>query len=62
MGSSLTAWLALAFLAGALGVLVFHQGFIAILHVAGIIPNLAWPPTAPLHIPQVLSLAFWGGL
>ena len=70
MGSSraaqlaLAARLALAFLAGALGVLIFHQGFIAILHLAGVIPNGAWPmhPTAPLQVPQVLSLAFWGGL
>ena len=56
--------LALAFLAGALGVLIFHQTFIEILHLAGIIPNGAWPmhPIAPLHVPQVLSLAFWGGL
>ena len=64
MGLSLTARLALAFLAGALGVLIFHQGFIEILHLAGVSPNPAWPmhPTQPLHVPQVLSLAFWGGL
>ncbi len=64
MGSTLTARLALAFLAGALGVLIFHQGFIEFLHLAGVIPNGAWPmhPTAPLHVPLVLSLAFWGGL
>jgi len=55
---------ALGFIAGALGVLIFHQGFIAILHLAGILPNTAWSfrPTDPLHVPQILSLAFWGGL
>ena len=52
------------FIAGTLGVLVFHQGFIEILHLAGILPNApySFAPTAPLMVPQVLSLAFWGGL
>jgi len=56
--------IALAFIAGALGVLVFQQGFVAILRLAGILPNGAYPlqPTKPLHVPLVLSLAFWGGL
>jgi hypothetical protein len=44
-------------------VLVFHQGFIEILHLAGALPNqpFSFKPTAPLQVPQVLSLAFWGG-
>lgn len=64
MKASLPRRAALAFIAGALGVLVFHQGFIEILHLAGVLPNAAWPlhPTEPFHVPQVLSLAFWGGL
>jgi hypothetical protein len=54
----------LGFLAGAVGVLVFHQGFILILHLLGVLPNMPYSlqPTAPLGVPQVLSLAFWGGL
>lgn len=52
------------FLAGFGATLVFHQGLLGLLHVAGISPmapyNLA--PTAPLGVPQVLSLAFWGGI
>ena len=55
---------ALGFLAGALGVLIFHQGFIEILHLAGVLPHApySFSPTVPLQVPQVLSFAFWGGL
>ena len=64
MNASFPGRVGLGFVAGALGVLIFHQGFIAILNVAGAVPNTAWSfhPTEPLHVPQVLSLAFWGGL
>jgi len=62
--NSIPGRVALGFIAGALGVLVFHQGFIEILHLAGVLPNqpYSFKPTAPLQVPQVLSLAFWGGL
>jgi hypothetical protein len=64
MSNSIVARIALGFIAGAFGVLVFHQGFIEILHLAGLLPNepYSFKPTAPWQIPQVLSLAFWGGL
>ncbi|HEX5715166.1 MAG TPA: hypothetical protein VF179_03335 [Thermoanaerobaculia bacterium] len=54
----------LAFLAGFLATLVFHQGLLAILHRAGASPRAAYSmaPAGPLHVPQVLSLAFWGGV
>ena len=54
----------LGFIAGALGVLIFHQGFVAILHVAGGLPiaPYSFAPTHPFNVPQVLSLAFWGGV
>lgn len=59
-----TARLAKGFVAGALSVLVFHQGMLAILHAAGVTPSAPLPmgPTSPFGIPQVLSLMFWGGV
>ena len=53
-----------AFIAGALSVLVFHQGLVFLLNQVGLssYPSYAWTPTQPLGMPQVLSLAFWGGL
>lgn len=52
------------FLAGFGATLVFHQGLLGLLHVAGISPlapfNLT--ATAPLGVPQGFSLAFWGGV
>ena len=52
------------FVAGALSVLVFHQGFALIAHRLGALPFEAYSlqPTAPLGVPRVLSNAFWGGL
>lgn len=54
----------MGFLAGFLSVLIFHQGLVALLHAAGLIPFGAWvmTPVPPLGVPQVLSAAFWGGL
>ena len=53
-----------AFLAGFLSTLLFHQGTLAILHAVGATPRkpYAMDPTKPLHVPAVISLAFWGGL
>jgi hypothetical protein len=53
-----------AFIAGFLATVIFHQGAIALLHVAGVIPFAAWSlePTWPLRVPAVISLAFWGGV
>lgn len=52
------------FLAGFIATLVFHQGLLGLLYLAGVSPrgpfNLA--ATEPLGIPQVVSLAFWGGV
>jgi len=56
--------LALAFVAGALAVPIFHQSLLWILHAAGIVPiapfNMA--PTKPLGIPDIVSISFWGGV
>ena len=53
-----------AFIAGFVSTLVFHQGVLALLHAAGISPKAAFNMEAvpPLGVPQVISLAFWGGL
>jgi hypothetical protein len=53
-----------AFGAGFLAVLVFHQGMLGLLHAIGFTPGVPYPmkPTAPLGIPQIWSLAFWGGV
>lgn len=56
--------LGLGFAAGAVSVLLFHQGLLALLHAAGLTPRapFSMQPTAPFGVPQVLSLAFWGGV
>ena len=55
---------AIGFIAGAAGVLVFHQGIIFAMYLLGLLPS---PPysmkaTEPFGVPQLLSSAFWGGL
>ena len=58
--------LAAAFVAGALGVIVFHQGAVGALYGLGVMPPGFEPwsmtPVPPLAVPAVLSKAFWGGL
>jgi hypothetical protein len=53
-----------AFVAGCIGVLVFHQLAWGLLHLTGISPVLPYRlrPIGPLGVPQVLSQASWGGL
>ncbi len=53
-----------AFVAGFLATLVFHQGLLALLHAAAVVPVSAynWASSHPLGVPAVLSLAFWGGV
>jgi hypothetical protein len=52
------------FVAGFLSTLVFHQGLLQVLHMAGVSsrPAYVMTPTPPFHLPQVISLAFWGGV
>lgn len=54
----------LAFIAGFLATLIFHQIALAILHAAGMTPRAAWPMNGvpPFGVPAVISLAFWGGV
>jgi hypothetical protein len=51
------------FIAGALSVLVFHQGTVTILHLMGYAnPPFSFAPTKPLSVPQIWSWVFWGGV
>ena len=54
----------LGFVAGAIGVLVFHQGVLLVMHALGLVafPPYSLEPVPPLGVPRVLSLAFWGGI
>jgi hypothetical protein len=58
--------LVLGFIAGFLGVLIFHQGLWYLLYQVDFIPadRPAWPmdPTSPFGVPSVISRSFWGGL
>ena len=53
-----------AFFAGFVAVLIFHQGMLSILHAIAFTPRTPFPvqPTHPFGIPEVWSLAFWGGI
>jgi hypothetical protein len=52
------------FVAGALSVLVFHQGLIGLLHAMQILPRAPYgmAPTEPWGVPQLWSTVFWGGV
>ena len=54
----------LAFVAGFLATLIFHQPVLAALHAAGIAPKPAYnmAPVPPFSVPSVISLAFRGGV
>jgi hypothetical protein len=54
----------IAFLSGAISVLLFHQGVLTILSAVGFTTASPFPtkPTHPLGLPQIWSLAFWGGI
>jgi hypothetical protein len=62
--SSLPRWIVVGFLSGAVSVLVFHQGAAALLHALELTPRAPYSmaPTAPWGVPQLWSLAFWGGV
>ena len=54
----------LAFIAGFLSVLLFHQAMLALLHIVNVTPLSPYPtkPTQPFGVPQIWSTAFWGGV
>jgi hypothetical protein len=54
----------LAFVAGFIATFVFHQGGLALLNQLGLTDRAPFnmAATKPFGIPQVFSLAFWGGV
>jgi hypothetical protein len=56
--------LLLGFIAGFIAVLLFHQPALAILNHIGFTHagTYSLKATAPIGVPQVISLAFWGGV
>lgn len=54
----------LGFVAGAISVLVFHQGALAILHALGLshAPPFRTVLIPPFWVPLIVSLSFWGGV
>lgn len=53
-----------AFVAGFLATIAFHQGLLGLLYATGMSPLAPFnmTATAPLNVPQFVSLAFWGGV
>jgi len=62
--TALPRWLLVGALAGAVAVIAFHQSAAALLHALQLTPRAAYSfaPTPPFGIPQLWSLAFWGGV
>jgi hypothetical protein len=56
--------LLLGFIAGFIAVLLFHQPALALLKTIGFTDAATYSlkGTAPLGVPQVISIAFWGGV
>jgi hypothetical protein len=52
------------FLCGFFAVLLFHQGAVLALNLAGVIPNGPYQtrPIPPFGVPAFLNMAFWGGV
>lgn len=57
-------WLLTGFVAGAISVLIFHQGAFAILNMLDVTQHPLYSMTAthPLGLPSIWSLALWGGI
>ncbi len=62
--SGLWRWLLVGFIAGAVSVLLFHQGAFALLHALDLTARTPYStqPTSPWGVPQIWSIAFWGGV
>ena len=63
-GGTAPRWLLTGFIAGFIAVIVFHQGALGALHASGLAPRppYSFAPTNPFGVPQLWSIAFWGGV
>lgn len=54
----------IAFVAGFIATLVFHQPMLALMHSLGHTTRAAYAmkPVPPFGVPSVISLSFWGGV
>src|SRR5688572_8261835 len=61
---NLARWLLIGLLAGAVSVLVFHQGAVALMNALELTERAPYSmqPTQPFGVPQLWSLTFWGGV
>jgi hypothetical protein len=57
-------WITIGFIAGAVAVLIFHQGAVALLGALGMTERVPYTmqATHPFGVPQLWSLTFWGGV
>jgi hypothetical protein len=62
--TALPRWLMVGFVTGFIAVLIFHQGAAALLYALQWVarPPYSMQAMPPFGVPQVLSLAFWGGV
>ena len=58
--STLVRTILIGFIAGALGVLLFHQ--LAGYMISGRLPWSNWAPVPPFKVPTILNQTFWGGI
>lgn len=61
---SLARWLTVGFIAGAVSVVIFHQGAVALMNALELTERAPYSmqATQPFGLPQVWSLTFWGGV
>jgi hypothetical protein len=52
------------FIAGFIATIIFHQAVAGVWYLMGVVPRppFNFAPTAPLGVPAIWSLAFWGGV
>ena len=62
--NQLTRLIAIGFIAGAVSILIFHQGGFALLALIEGRPVNIWStrPIPPFGVPAILNAMFWGGL
>ena len=62
--SSFATTAARGLVAGFVATLLFHQGLLELYYLAGAVSRPAWGmrPMSPFGVPQVISLALWGGV